>query len=293
MSIQSLADLRIVNTRAVRQAASLTRQLEAEGAEVLHYPTVEIEPCADSERLDAALKELASGRFDWLVITSANTVYILADRLHALGIRHAQLAQYYTKVAAVGSSTAAAIKEELNLTIDLLPDHFVAESLAASLRVSGGSRVFLPQSALARPALANALRGAGAAVTKVAAYRTVVGHGGDDLPRHFCQGNVDAVVFTSASTVHNFVARLKAEIRGESEEEKGEVAIPAGRERASCSSLLSTYFSRFGVAVACIGPMTAEAARQYDLTVQVVAENRTVEGLVHSLKAYFAGHCRL
>jgi uroporphyrinogen-III synthase len=292
MNAQPLAGLRIVNTRASRQASSLTRLLEAEGAEVLHYPTVEIKPCADSGKLDAALKELAAGRFDWLVITSANTVYTLADRLRTLGIQHARIAQHSTKVAAVGSATASAVREELNLSVDLLPDAYVAESLAASLRVGRGSRVLLPQSALARPLLVNTLRRVGAEVAAVTAYRTVVGHGGDDLPRHFRQGNVDAVVFTSASTVHNFVERLKAEIPEESQEERGEGEIPAGRERVSNCSLLSSYFSQLNLAVACIGPKTAEAARGHELPVQVVADDRTVEGLVHSLKAYFAGHPR-
>ena len=292
MNAQPLTGLRIVNTRASRQASSLTRLLEAEGAEVLHYPTVEIKPCADSGKLDAALKELAAGRFDWLVITSANTVYTLADRLRTLGIQHARIAQHSTMVAAVGSATASAVREELNLSVDLLPDAYVAESLAASLRVGRGSRVLLPQSALARPLLVNTLRRVGAEVAAVTAYRTVVGHGGDDLPRHFRQGNVDAVVFTSASTVHNFVERLQAEIPEESQEERGEGEIPAGRERVSHSSLLSSYFSQLNLAVACIGPKTAEAARGHELPVQVVADDRTVEGLVHSLKAYFAGHPR-
>ena len=292
MNAQPLTGLRIVNTRASRQASSLTRLLEAEGAEVLHYPTVEIKPCADSGKLDAALKELAAGRFDWLVITSANTVYTLADRLRTLGIQHARIAQHSTMVAAVGSATASAVREELNLSVDLLPDAYVAESLAASLRVGRGSRVLLPQSALARPLLVNTLRRVGAEVAAVTAYRTVVGHGGDDLPRHFRQGNVDAVVFTSASTVHNFVERLKAEIPEESQKERGEGKIPAGREKVSNCSLLSSYFSQLNLAVACIGPKTAEAARGHELPVQVVADDRTVEGLVHSLKAYFAGHPR-
>ena len=292
MNAQPLTGLRIVNTRASRQASSLTRLLEAEGAEVLHYPTVEIKPCADSGKLDAALKELAAGRFDWLVITSTNTVYTLADRLRTLGIQHARIAQHSTMVAAVGSATASAVREELNLSVDLLPDVYVAESLAASLRVGRGSRVLLPQSALARPLLVNTLRRVGAEVAAVTAYRTVVGHGGDDLPRHFRQGNVDAVVFTSASTVHNFVERLKAEIPEESQEERVEGEIPAGRERVSNCSLLSSYFSQLNLAVACIGPKTAEAARGHELPVQVVADDRTVEGLVHSLKAFFAGHPR-
>ena len=266
MTTQTLTGLRIANTRALRQAPSLTRLLEAEGAEVLHYPTVEIEPCADTAEFDGALGELAQGRFDWLIVTSTNTVYVLADRLRELGIGAERVARSKTKVAAVGSATAAAIAQELDLMVDLLPDEYVAESLAASLQVGRGDRVFLPQSAIARPVLVKTLRRAGTEVTAVAAYQTVVGNGGDDLPRYFWQGDVDVVLFTSASTVHNFVQRLKAE---------------SGDTGMLCD-----------VTVACIGPMTAEAARLHELPVQVVAENRTVEGLVHSLKSYFAGQRR-
>jgi uroporphyrinogen-III synthase len=266
MITQTLTGLRIANTRALRQAPSLTRLLEAEGAEVLHYPTVEIEPCADSTEFDSALNEMAGGRFDWLVVTSANTAYVLADRLRELGIGAERVARSKTKVAAVGSATAATIAQELDLAVDLLPDDYVAESLAASLQVRRGHYVFLPQSAIARPVLVKALRRAGAEVRAVAAYQTVVGHGGDDLPRHFWQGDVDVVLFTSASTVHNFVQRLKAE---------------SGDAGMLCD-----------VTVACIGPMTAEAARRHELPVQVVAEHRTVEGLVHSLKSYFDRHRR-
>lgn len=262
MTIQNLTGLRIANTRALRQAPILTQLLEAEGAQVLHYPTVEIEPCADSTDFDAALTDLARGQFDWLIVTSTNTVYILADRLRELGIGPERVARSNTRVAAVGSATATAIAQELNLVVDLMPDEYVAESLAASLQVGRGSRVFLPQSAIARPVLVKALRRAGAEVRAVAAYDTVVGHGGDDLPRHFWQGDVDVVLFTSASTVHNFVSRLKAE---------------SGDAGMLCD-----------VTVACIGPMTAEAARRHDLPVQIVAEHRTVEGLVQSLKSYFA-----
>ena len=266
MITQTLTGLRIANTRALRQAPTLTRLLEAEGAEVLHYPTVKIEPCADTSEFDAALGELAQGRFDWLIVTSTNTVYVVADRLRELGIGAERVARSKTKVAAVGSATAASISQELDLVVDLLPDEYVAESLASSLQVGKGDHVFLPQSAISRPVLVKALRRAGAEVRAVAAYQTVVGNGGDDLPRHFWQGDVDVVLFTSASTVHNFMQRLKAE---------------SGDAGMLCD-----------VTVACIGPMTAEAARRHELPVQVVAENRTVEGLVHSLKSYLAGRRR-
>ena len=262
MTTQTLTGLRIANTRALRQAPTLTRLLEAEGAQVLHYPTVEIEPCADSAEFDEALGELGRGEYDWLIVTSTNTVYILADRLRELGINPESVARSKTKVAAVGSATATAISQELDLVVDLMPEEYVAESLAASLHVGTGSRVFLPQSAIARPVLVKALLRAGADVRAVAAYHTVVGNGGDDLPRHFWQGDVDVVLFTSASTVHNFVSRLKAE---------------SGDAGMLCD-----------VTVACIGPMTAEAAERHELPVQVVAESRTVEGLVQSLKSHFA-----
>ena len=262
MNTQKLTGLRIANTRGLRQAPALTRLLEEEGAEVLHYPTIEIEPSSDSKEFDAALAELAQGHFDWLIVTSTNTVYILADRMRELGIGLERVAESKTKVAAVGSATATAISQELNLVVDLLPEEYVAEALVAGLQVGEGSRVFLPQSAIARPVLVKALRRAGAEVRNVKAYETVVGHGGDDLPQHFWQGDVDVVLFTSASTVHNFVSRLKAE---------------SGDAGMLCD-----------VTVACIGPMTAEAARRHELPVRVVAESHTVEGLVQSLKAYFA-----
>ncbi len=262
MGAQPLAGLRIVNTRAVRQAPSLTRLLEAEGAEVLHYPTVEVVPCADSGKLDGAIRALAAGRFDWLVITSANTVYVLADRMRDLGIQRKDGTWSKTNVAAVGSATAAAIREELDLSADLVPEEYVAESLAGGLHVGRGSRILLPQSTIARLALANALRAAGAEVTQVAAYRTTVGRGGDDLPAQLRRGNVDAVLFTSASTVANFVARVEAE----------------GGDKKMLR----------GAAVACIGPLTAEAARRRGFHVQVMARNRTVEGLVDGLKAHFS-----
>ncbi len=263
MGAQPLAGLHIVNTRAARQAPPLTRRLKAEGAEVLHYPAVEVAPCTDGGQLDAAIRALAAGQFDWLVITSANTVYVLSERMRALGIRPGEGAWSNTRVAAVGPASAAAIREELHRAADLVPDEYVAESLAEGLHVVGGSRVFLPQSTIARPALAQALHTAGAEVTQVAAYHTKVGQGGDDLTVHLCRRRVDAVLFTSASTVDYFIARLKGE----------------GGDAVSLR----------GAAVACIGPLTAEAARKHALPVQVVAKTRTVEGLVDGLKTYIAG----
>jgi uroporphyrinogen-III synthase len=256
--------MRVVNTRAVHQAQELTDLLEAQGAEVLAYPTIAIEPIRDSSALDEAIHAAVDGAYEWLVLTSSNTVHALVERLGDLGFEPKALGEI--KVAAIGSATAEAIQSELGLKVNLIPDEFVAESLANAIPVQKGDHVLLPQSAIARPVLAETLREAGAEVTTVDAYRTSIGRGGVNLGEYFWRGDVDAVTFTSASTVHNFMRRLK-------------------RENGSAGMLVD-------VVVACIGPVTADAARAHDLPVRVVPAEHTLEGMVAGLVDYFKARLR-
>jgi uroporphyrinogen-III synthase len=254
-----LQGLRVANTRATHQAGELTTLLEAEGAEVLHYPAITIEPIRDHGALDEAIRAAVDGAFDWLVLTSSNTVVAVAERLAELGFEPKGLSEL--KLAAVGSSTAEAIEKALGRSVDVVPEEFMAESLADTIQVKPGERIFLPQSSLARPVLAERLHQAGAEVTAVDAYHTLVGRGGDPLPEYFWSGDVDAVTFTSTSTVHYFMRRLK-------------------RENGSAGMLVD-------VVVACIGPITAQAARAHEMPVQVVPAEHTLEGLVEGLVSYF------
>ena len=255
-----LTGLSIVNTRATHQAEKLTAALAAQGAQVLHYPAIRIAPPADPAPLDNALRAARCGEFDWLVLTSANTVYSLAQHLDKASQN--ELAASSLRVAAVGSATGEAASQVLGLTVEVIPDEFVAESLAAALALQPGARVLLPQSEIARSFLADTFQAAGADVTQIVAYRTVMGEGGDPVPQLFWEGSIDAVTFTSPSTVHNFLKRLKAEGGG--------------------AGML------VDVAVACIGPQTAEAARRHDLAVAVLPAEHSVEGLVAGLVAHFA-----
>jgi uroporphyrinogen-III synthase len=255
----SLSGLTVVNTRAIHQAAELDALLEAQGATVLSYPAIAIAPMPDTTAFEEGIRAGVDGAFDWLVVTSANTVWLLKERMAALGFPPAGLNEL--RIAAVGAATAEAVQRDLGLQVDLLPDEFVAEALLESLGDVAGQRIFLPQSAQARPVLAEGLQAAGAEVTQVDAYRMVTGQGGVSLGEYFWRGDVDVVTFTSASTVHNFVKRLKA-------------------ENGSTAMLVD-------VVVACIGPITAEAARRHDLPVKVVPEEHTLEGLVEALVGYF------
>jgi len=259
----SLAGKRIAVTRAADQADDLEDLLCSRGAEPLSYPCIAIAVPEDCGPLDEALRGAVAGDFEWLVITSRNAVTALAARLQTLGLGLMGLSR--VTVAAVGAATACAAVHELGVRVDLMPEEFVAEALAEALtaRLGPGARVLLCQADLARPVLAESLAAAGAAVTSVVAYRTVVGRAGVDLPALLSAKSVDAITFTSASTVRNLRRRLEAE----------------GGRTADLD----------GVCVACLGPIAAGAARDLGWTVSVLPGEHTIPALVDALEAYFAG----
>lgn len=247
-----LTGKRIVNTRATHQNSRFTALLQAQGAEVVEYPCIAIAPPEDDAPLRAALTDLAT--FDWLILTSANTVLALAALMPTPTFGEIQ-------VGAVGPATAKAAKTYLGRETTLLPETFTAEALGKALPILPGQRVLIPASAIAPPTLAEQLTARGALVTVVEAYRTVQGTGGADIVAQLAQKRVDAVTFTSASTVENFLARLRSE----------------GGSRADLG----------GVCLACIGPQTAAAAEAHGLTVDVMPAEHTLDGLIAALTEYF------
>lgn len=250
----------IVVTRAPHQAVEFERLLRERGAIPLLYPCIEIVPPDDPTPLDAALREAAAGAFDWLVLTSANVVFALAKRIGVLGVPCVM--EWGCRVAAVGAATAEAAYRELGVGSALIPETFTAEHLVVAMQPLTGASVLLPQSAIAGFELQRALMLSGAHVTAVEAYRTVIGSGGVDLPHLLRIHAVDAVTFTSPSTVVNFLRRLEAE---------------------GCPSTLLA-----GVPVVCIGTKTAAAARKRGLPVHAVPEEHTLHGLLIALERIFS-----
>jgi uroporphyrinogen-III synthase len=252
-----LAGKQVVVTRAAHQAAEMTDLLRQAGATPVLYPCLAINPPEDTGPLDAALRAAATGGYDRLVITSANTVHILAERLAALELSLSGLAS-----AAVGPKSAKAAEELLGVNVTLVANEHVAESLAEEMSPASGERLLLPQSALARPLLAGRLRAAGALVDAVEAYDTGLGQGGQPVPALLAGGKIDAITFTSSSTVTNFLERL--------EREGGQ------RDRLAW------------VCLAAIGPVTAATMTEANLPVDVMPVEYTLAGLVNALEAYFA-----
>jgi uroporphyrinogen III methyltransferase/synthase len=238
---------RVVVTRAAEAASGLSAKLLALGAEPIELPTIRIDPPTDGgAALERAATDLAVGRYEWVVLTSANAVDPLLDQLgdaRRFGT---------TKLAAIGPGTAAALSARF-LRPDLVPVRNVAEGLLEEWPPPTGSRraVLLPRAAVAREVLPDGLRAAGWEVDVVEAYRTVPASPSDQVLARVA--GADAVCFTSASTVNNFVAA-------------------AGARSAPR-------------VVACIGPATAEAAAGAGLAVSVVADPHTLDGLVEALRS--------
>lgn len=240
---------RILITRANTQASELAEKLRAYGAEPVEFPTIAFAPLDDYRALDDALARLRE--FDWVVFTSANGVRAVADRLRALGLNRSVFES--VRVAAIGPGTARAL-ESLGMAVAFVPTRYLGEQIARELPVEAGQRALLLRADIASDTLARSLLARGVSVTDLDAYRTVMPAGGAlDLSR------IDAVTFTSSSTVKNFMARLD----------------DAARARVQALDIF------------CIGPVTAETARQLSLPVAAVAAEHTLDGLVRTMVSYY------
>lgn len=237
----------VVVTRARHQAGRLSAALGAAGARVVEVPVIDIAgPDDGGEGLRRAAATV--GGYDWVAFTSANAV----ARFLALLRDARSLAG--VQVAGVGGATAAALAER-GVVADLVGEPATAEGLAAAFP-PGPGRVLFPRAAGGRDALPTGLRAGGWEVDEVVAYRTVTAAPPDDAVAAVL-AEADAVTFTSPSTVHAYL----------------ELRTVAG------------HALPVPPVVACIGPVTAAAARKAGLEVAVEAASASAEGLVAALSA--------
>ena len=245
-----LAGLTVLVPRARDQASEFSALLRARGAEPLEVPTIEIRPVASTAALDQAIGQLATGRFDWVVLTSVNGVAAVRARCQALDLGPAALGT--TRVAAVGPATETTLRD-WGVTPDLVPEVATTEALGQAF-VSGPGRVLLARADLANPELAVTLRDKGWETTEVVAYHTVpVGTLDPAARRRLDGGEVDWVAFTASSTVQGFL--------------RGYGGPPPPDVR-----------------VAAIGPVTADTARSAGIRVATTATEHTIPGLVAAIE---------
>jgi uroporphyrinogen III methyltransferase/synthase len=124
-----------------------------------------------------------------------------------------------------------------------------------------GRRILLARARQARDILPKGLRQMGAKVDVVEVYRTVKPKGGSKrLKGLLTKGKIDAITFTSSSTVNHFAELLKKE---------------------DLKNLLS------GIAIACIGPITARTAKGWRIRVQIQPKQYTIPALTQAIVHYF------
>jgi uroporphyrinogen III methyltransferase/synthase len=240
---------RVVVTRTREQASQLSVALRDAGALPIEVPVIEIVGPDDG---GAALAS-AAGRlrdYDWVVLTSPNGAQRLLDEVWTCGGD----ARWFggARLAAIGPGTAAVLHQR-GLRADVLPERFVAESLLDALP-DGPGRILLARAEVARDVLPDGLRAKGWEVDVVDAYRTIAAP--TTAGALEALATADIVTFTSSSTVARVLEAFGAE--------------------------------RVPPVVACIGPITSDAARQHGLTVDVEAEPHTIDGLVAALVRWAA-----
>jgi len=251
----SLPGRRVLVTRAAHQAGKLSAALRALGFEPVEVPVLEIHPPEDCTVLDAALHQLSS--YDWLILTSANTVRSLADRAAALGLN---LGDYTGKVAAIGEATATAAREA-GLTVTLVPESYVAESLVASLKnQTTGKRMLIARAAIARDIIPDALRDAGATVDVVHAYRNAIPNSAPAQLRQALKQGIDAATFTSSSSVTHLAAVAK----------QAGIAFPFAN-----------------VPAISIGPITTQTLLEHNWPPAAEATQSDIQGLAAAVKKLF------
>lgn len=247
---------RVLVTRSRHQASKLSDLLLQYGAAPIEMPAISIEPITNNRQLGVTLSRLSE--YDWLIFTSANGVEIFFNQLSASGMDARGLKG--VKVCAIGPYTAESIKRR-GILVDYMPDEFISEGIVDGFKDKdiANKRVLLPRAADVRSELSTGLKKLGAYVDEIPVYNIVTPSNVDSIGRQMLiDGEIDVTTFTSSSTVNNLASFLNDGIQHVND-----------------------------TIIACIGPVTAAAATDLGLRVDIVAEEHTIPGLVQAIVGYF------
>jgi len=258
VSERPLANRRVLVAASAHTAAALASGLRDLGAEVVLFPTIEIRPLEDTAAIDRAVATLDA--FDWVIFTSG---YAVRSFLARAGAGERWLGR---KVCAVGPATARAL-EEAGVPVTLVPAEFSAEGILAAfaarpggLPALAGTRILLPRAREARDLLPRELEAAAATVKVLPCYETVLVDVDSARLRAIEHDAPHVLMFTSSSTVTNFV-RLFGDKSG---------------RRLLASSV-----------VAALGPVTAATIEGYGKKAEIVPDQNTAAALVEAIAAYY------
>ena len=256
-SSYSLAGKTVLITRAAEQSSHFTELLTKQGANVLEMPALVIQPPSSWQALDDAIADLS--RFQWLILTSANGVEYLFQRLQKSGKDSRALAGL--KIAVVGKKTAITLKQ-YGVNADFIPPNFVADSLIETFpeNLQDQTILFPRVETGGRDILVKQLNEKGANITEVSAYQSGCPESmAPDIWQALVNQKVDIITFASSKTVQNFYTLVQQELNSDSPADLLKLLEP--------------------ICLASIGPQTSQTCQQLFGRVTLEAEEYTLEGL--------------
>lgn len=243
----------ILITRSRTQASRMTKVLEDLGAFCTEISSIKIEIPGDGwKSIDKGIEHVKE--YDWIVFTSQNGVDAFFGRLNEKGLDSRALG--CAKIAVIGPATDKQLRR-YGLKADCVPEKYKAEDLLEAMKqlIKPGEKIFLPRAKVARSVLPDGLVEAGCTVDVVEAYQTVCDvENKEKLKDLLIRKEVDIITFTSSSTVHNLIGQIEGK-----------------------TELLEN------VSLACIGPITADACREYHLNPDIISDVFTIEGLAGAI----------
>ncbi|MGE6629057.1 uroporphyrinogen-III synthase [Bacillus sp. NPDC077027] len=247
--VRSLHGQTVLVTRNERQADSFRHKIEAHEGSAVLASLIRFEPALKQEQAKAFEADLAES--DWLVFTSVNGASFFFQYLEE---HHIQTDWTTLRVAAVGEKTSAYLNQH-GLTVDVMPERFIAEELADALvkKVASGEKVIVAKGNLSRAVVKKTLLPLGIDVTEWILYYTVKDEEGIAvLKAAMTNHTFDFITFTSSSTVHSFMHVMESE---------------------------SKELQKKGTCFVTIGPLTKEALLQYGFQSET-PETYTIDGML-------------
>lgn len=248
-------------TRPRQNMSALAVRLRRLGAQVIEMPAIRTEVITPNEPLREALLRFAvMKRQRWLVFTSPIGVAVFFDAIREMRMDLRDiLGGNRVKIGAIGSATRAAL-EKHDLFPDAVPDVYSAGRLGEKLAgiAEPGAYVLIVRAEKGSEELIPPLTEAGLEAEDIPLYRTVYELNPllrDETAELFRNGGIDAVTFTSGSTVRGFTEAMDSN--------DGDLD-----------------FSR--IRAVCIGEQTARAAEEYGMQTET-AEQASMDAMVEKI----------
>lgn len=249
-----LQDKRIILTRNEEKSKELAREIEGMGGKPINMPLIDFRPALLTNSDKQLLAQL--NRVDWLIFTSANGVYYFFNVLKQLHIN----LDSQVKLAVVGTKTKEALNK-VGYQSALLPREYVAEGLIEAFQKEAikDQTIVYVKGNLSRDIIPLELSRLGANVKELTVYETYCPAKREDY-LYLLDERIDAITFTSPSTVHHFIQLFE-----------------------------STQWREWlkSAVICCIGPITERAARNAGIEPTIVPTTYTMNHLIHELSSYF------